>query len=73
MNLGGYYNVTSGIYTVPIDGVYEFILHVLCIDDADCGVYIEVDNVRVSRILLLNIFTTCFTLTNQQSFSHERF
>ena len=58
LNLGGYYDITTGIYTVPVDGVYEFILHILCIDDPDCGAYIEVDNVEVSRILLLNIFTT---------------
>ena len=48
LNLGGHYDVTSGIYTVPVDGVYEFILHIRCVNDASCAAWIEVDNVAVS-------------------------
>ena len=35
LNPGGHYDVTSGIYTVPIDGVYEFIVQTLCINDEE--------------------------------------
>ena len=48
LNPGGHYDVTSGIYTVPVDGVYEFMLRIRSLDDASFGVFIEVDNVHVS-------------------------
>ena len=48
LNPGGHYDITSGIYTVPIDGVYELMLNIRSIDDAAIGVWIEVDNVQVS-------------------------
>ena len=66
LNLGGHYDVTTGIYTVPVDGIYEFILHIWSIDDAGIGAWIEVDSVAVSRILMLNTFTAWCALTIQQ-------
>ena len=47
LNLGGHYDVTSGIYTVPLDGVYEFMNHMWAIEDAFIGAYIKVDSVTV--------------------------
>ena len=48
LNPGGHYDVTSGIYTAPLDGIYKFMLRIWSIDDTGFGVWIEVDNVRVS-------------------------
>ena len=50
LNPGGHYDVTSGIYTAPLDGVYEFMLNIRCVDDASVGVWIEVDNVRDGNV-----------------------
>ena len=63
LNLGGHYDVATGIYSVPVDGVYEFILHVRCVEDASCAAWIDVDNVPVSQILL---FYTWCALSIQQ-------
>ena len=35
INPGGHYNATTGIYTVPEDGPYEFYVHILNGDDAN--------------------------------------
>ena len=48
LNPGDCYDVTTGIYTVPLDGVYEFQLHIWSINDAACGAYIVIDEVLVS-------------------------
>ena len=48
LNPGGHYDVTTGIYTAPLDGVYEFMLRIRSINDAGFGVWLEIDNVRVS-------------------------
>ena len=47
-NVGGYYNSTTGIYTVPIDGVYEFIFHISAYGDATLGAWLVVDGEDVS-------------------------
>ena len=33
LNPGGHYDATSGIYTAPFDGTYEFGVHVLGLDN----------------------------------------
>ena len=48
LNPGGHYDVTTGIYTVPIDGVYEFMLHIWMLNDPAFNAYLEVDNVQVN-------------------------
>ena len=48
-NTGGYYNRTTGVYTVPIDGTYEFIIHILGYEDVSTGAYLVVDGIRASR------------------------
>ena len=45
---GGHYNATTGIYTVPQDGVYELAGHIWAVNDEGFDVYIEVDDVRVT-------------------------
>ena len=51
LNPGGHYDVTTGVYTVPVDGVYEFLLHIWMLDDSGFNAYIEVDNVRIMLLL----------------------
>ena len=48
LNPGGYYDVRSGIYKVPTDGVYEFQLHIWCINDAHFGGWIVSGGIRIS-------------------------
>ena len=47
LNPGGYYNASSGNYTVPIDGVYEFMVHIWVLQDSGFDAYLAVDGVRV--------------------------
>ena len=47
LNNGNHYDVTTGIYTVPVDGVYEIILHLASYLDSDFAAYIDVDNDHV--------------------------
>ena len=35
INPGGHYDPTTGIYTVPQDGIYEFYVHILSGDETD--------------------------------------
>ena len=53
MNDGGNYDVTSGIYTVPVDGVYEFVFKLEvgeCLPYRSIGVHLIVDDNNVSLI-----------------------
>ena len=65
LNPGGYYDVTTGIYTVPLDGVYEFILHIWSINDAAFGAWIVIDDVLVSNNLA-NILCSISVLLNHR-------
>ena len=47
VNPGGYYDNTTGIYTVPIDGIYEFTVQIAVIEDESLIYYILIDSVRV--------------------------
>ena len=47
-NTGGHYDPTTGIYTVPIDGTYEFIIHILSYNDFNIQAILVVDETRVS-------------------------
>ena len=47
LNPGGHYDATTGIYTVPLDGVYEFMLHILADDDQLMQAFIDVDGIAV--------------------------
>ena len=47
INTGGHYDPIIGIYTVPIDGTYEFISHVYIYNDTNAGAFLEVDNILV--------------------------
>ena len=48
LNSIGHYDSTTGIYKAPIDGTYEFIIHILSYNDFDIRTYLVVDGTRVS-------------------------
>ena len=48
LNPGGHYNPNTGIYTIPIDGVYEFIFQLWSDGDRSIYSYLNVDGVQVS-------------------------
>ena len=48
LNSGGHYDPTTGIYTVPLDGTYEFIFHILSFNDHNIVAYLVVDGTDVS-------------------------
>ena len=52
LNPGGHYNATSGIYTVPFDGTYNFGVHVVGADNY-YDVMLLVDGVHVSVQVML--------------------
>ena len=47
-NDGGHYDSTTGIYTVPIDGIYEIIFRFRAENDASLGAGLVVDGEDVS-------------------------
>ena len=54
LNPGGHYDVTSGIYTVPLDGTYQFIINIYSNGDDDIRPRLIVDNMHVSLIEKIN-------------------
>ena len=57
-NTGGHYDPTSGIYTAPIDGTYEFIIHTVSANDWVIATYLVVDDTQVSILADENIITS---------------
>ena len=51
-NDGGHYDSTTGIYTAPIDGIYEFVFRIRADNDAAFGAWLIVDGLRVHKISL---------------------
>ena len=47
-NTGGHYDPTTGIYTVPLGGTYEFIFHFWGFNDPTVGALLVVDGDAVS-------------------------
>ena len=62
LNPGGHYDVTTGIYTVPIDGIYEIIFHFRSFND-NTAQALRVDGTRVS---VEHVCKTCFKQTADQ-------
>ena len=48
VNPGNHYDASTGVYTVPVDGIYEFVLHVFGYGDVFFGAFISVDGQLVS-------------------------
>ena len=46
-NAGYHYDLTTGIYTVPLDGIYEFFFRIYGYEDNSIGAFLIVDNVQV--------------------------
>ena len=55
-NSGGHYDRTTGIYTVPIDGTYEIIVHILSYNDDSIAAFLVVDGTKVSILVDEDIF-----------------
>ena len=53
-NAGGYYDSITGIYTVPLDGTYEFIVSIRSYDDITLGAWLTVDSDDVSKATALH-------------------
>ena len=56
LNPGGHYDNTTGIYTVPLDGIYQVIFHILSYDDANIYPRLVVDGNLVMSFLYLHQF-----------------
>ena len=50
-NSGGHYDRTTGIYTAPVDGTYEFIIHILSYNDFDCIAYLVAGSLEAAYSL----------------------
>ena len=48
LNPGGHYDGTTGIFTAPIDGTYEFNINIRAQPDRDFGLYLVADGVDVA-------------------------
>ena len=49
LNPGGHYDDTTGIYTIPIDGIYEFNVNVRSETDSDFGSFLVRDGVDIAH------------------------
>ena len=49
-NVGGHYDPTTGIYTVPIDGIYEFFFHIYGYEDTSIGAFLVVDDIQAKIV-----------------------
>ena len=47
ISTGGHYDPTTGIYTIPLNVTYEFILRIRTRNDVNCGAVLVVDGLRV--------------------------
>ena len=54
-NTGGHYDSTTGIYTTPIDGTYEIIVHLWSDNDVKLGAALTVDGVDVSNATAVHL------------------
>ena len=54
-NSGGHYDSTTGTYTAPIDGTYEFIFNFRAYQDTAVGAWLVVDGDRVSLLSTTDI------------------
>ena len=51
LNPGGRYNVTTGIYNMPIDGNYEFMFYLLSYGDEIIGGFLNMDGAVVNLFI----------------------
>ena len=56
LNTGGHYDPTTGIYTAPINGTYEFIVHIQSTNDYYIKAHLVVDNTEVSTLVDEDMF-----------------
>ena len=49
LNPGGHYDNTTGIYTVPVDGIYEFNIMIYSRPDSDFGSDLVADGVDIAH------------------------
>ena len=47
LNSGSHYNTSTEIYTAPISGTYEFIIHILSSNDYNIRAYLVLDGTLV--------------------------
>ena len=71
LNPGGHYDATSGIYTVPLDGTYQFIINVWTYAYGDIRPILVVDGQRVSLTLHLVHILTISNIINFLSFNGQ--
>ena len=57
-NVGGHYDPTTGIYTVPLDGIYQLIFCFRARNDATVGAWLVVDGEEVSVVRTTTKFKT---------------
>ena len=49
INPGGFYDNTTGIYTVPLDGTYEFYVHLSAVEGPDWYMTFQVDGMEATE------------------------